>query len=81
MPRCAQIAQMTHAVYMANVHLLGEDMAAERLTTLSRCVALRTCLGCDWDGTVFKEMSKLRVPRDAEREHLIDDLVMDFQGM
>lgn len=78
MPRCALIAHMTQAVYMANVHLLGEDMAPGRLAMLSRCVALRACLGCDWDGAISREMNKLRVPK---HEHVIDDLVMSFQGM
>ena len=81
MPRCALITQMTHKVYGANEHFLGSEMTAERLMMLSRCVALRACLGCDWDGDVLKDMNKLVLPVDTGRTRVIDDLVGSFNAL
>lgn len=72
---------MTHKVYGVNEHLLGSGMTAERLMMLSRCVALRACLGCDWDGDVLKEINRLALPADAVRARVIDDLVSSFDGL
>ena len=81
MPRCALVSQITHKVFEVNEHLLGNGMTAERLMMLSRCVALRACLGCDWNGYVLKEMNKLALPADAGHARVIDDLVSSFDEL